>query len=148
MEVGLTDEDEVPEIAEVAVSQPGDVWQLGPHRIACGDSRDGSLVRSPLAGTVPQLMVTDPPYGVEYDPEWRHRRGVNHSARTGKSVTTRSRIGPRPGPRFPGEIAYVCHGVLLLNHRRRKPDEKRLHDPRLAAAGYRRRRRTNCRFLI
>ena len=38
VEAGLTDEDEVPEVAEVAVSQPGDIWQLGPHRIACGDS--------------------------------------------------------------------------------------------------------------
>ena len=42
VESGLTDEDEVPEVAEVAVSQPGDIWQLGPHRIACGDSRDGT----------------------------------------------------------------------------------------------------------
>src|SRR5579864_9530616 len=39
VESGLTGEDEVPGIAEVAVSQPGDIWQLGPHRIACGDSR-------------------------------------------------------------------------------------------------------------
>ena len=40
VEAGLTDEDEVPELAEVAVSRPGDIWQLGPHRVACGDSRD------------------------------------------------------------------------------------------------------------
>ena len=46
VEAGLTDEDEVPEVAEVAVSRPGDVWQLGPHRIACGDSRDAGLVQS------------------------------------------------------------------------------------------------------
>jgi hypothetical protein len=71
VEAGLTEEDEVPEVAEVAVSQPGDIWQLGPHRVACGDSRDEILVRSLLVGAVPQLMVTDPPYGVEYDPEWR-----------------------------------------------------------------------------
>ena len=81
---GLTDEDEVPEIAELAVSQPSDIWQLGSHRIACCDSRDANLVTALFAGTVPQLMVTDPPYGVEYDPQWRHRRGVNNSARKGK----------------------------------------------------------------
>src|SRR3981189_2457881 len=78
VEAGLTDEDEVPEVAEVAVSHPGDIWQLGPHRIACGDSRDPGLVQSLFAGTVPQLMVTDPPYGVEYDPERRPRRGTNN----------------------------------------------------------------------
>lgn len=82
--VGLTDEDEVPPLADIAVSKAGDIWQLGPHRVACGDSRDAGLVRSLLAGAVPQLMVTDPPYGVEYDPEWRHRRGVNKSARKGR----------------------------------------------------------------
>jgi len=112
VEAGLTDEDEVPEVAEVAVSQPGDVWQLGSHRIACGDSRDGSLVRSLLAGTAPQLMVTDPPYGVEYDPEWRHRRGVNHSARTGKIRNDEIADWTPTWTLFPGEIAYVWHGAL------------------------------------
>jgi DNA modification methylase len=112
VEVGLTDEDEVPEVAEVAVSQPGEIWQLGPHRIACGDSRDESLVRSLLAGTVPQLMVTDPPYGVEYDPEWRHRRGVNHSARTGKIRNDEIADWAPTWALFPGAIAYVWHGAL------------------------------------
>jgi hypothetical protein len=88
METGLTDENDVPEVGEVAISQPGDIWQLGPHRVACGDSRDESLVRSLLAGTVPQLMVTEPPYGVEYDPEWRHRRGCR-SMPTGPTTVDR-----------------------------------------------------------
>lgn len=81
---GLTDENEIPKIEEVAVAAPGDVWCLGPHRIACGDSTDRSIVQKLLASASPQLMVTDPPYGVEYDPEWRHRIGVNKSARRGK----------------------------------------------------------------
>src|SRR5258705_632305 len=42
VEGGLTDEDEVPEVAELAVSQPGEIWQLRPHRVACGYRRDGS----------------------------------------------------------------------------------------------------------
>jgi hypothetical protein len=42
------------------------------------------MVSAILAGVLPQLMVTDPPYGVEYDPEWRHRRGDNNSAKKGK----------------------------------------------------------------
>jgi hypothetical protein len=37
-----------------------------------------------LGDAVPNLMVTDPPYGVSYDPTWRHRLGVNNSARVGK----------------------------------------------------------------
>jgi hypothetical protein len=57
---------------------------LGPHRVGCGDSTDATMVSAILAGVLPQLMVTDPPYGVEYDPEWRHRRGDNNSAKKGK----------------------------------------------------------------
>jgi DNA modification methylase len=109
---GLTDEDEVPEVAEVAVSSSGDVWQLGSHRIACGDSRDATLVQSLLAGAVPQVMVTDPPYGVEYDPEWRHRRGVNKSARKGKIRNDEIADWSPTWDLFPGEIAYVWHGAL------------------------------------
>ncbi len=112
VEGGLTDEDEVPDVAEVAVSQAGDIWQLGPHRVACGDSRDASLVAELFAGTVPHLMVTDPPYGVEYDPEWRHRRGVNKSARKGKIRNDEIADWTPTWDLFPGEIAYVWHGAL------------------------------------
>lgn len=109
---GLTGEDEVPEVAEVAISQPGDIWLLGDHRIACGDSRNAVLVQSLFAGTAPQLMVTDPPYGVEYDPEWRHRRGVNNSARKGKIKNDEIADWTPTWNLYPGEIAYVWHGAL------------------------------------
>jgi DNA modification methylase len=112
VEGGLTDEDEVPQVAEIAISQPGDIWQLGAHRIACGDSRDASLVESLFAETAPPLMVTDPPYGVEYDPEWRHRRGVNTSARKGKIRNDEIADWSPTWDLFPGEIAYVWHGAL------------------------------------
>ena len=58
-------------------------------------------------------MVTDPPYGVEYDPAWRHRSGREpiepHAA---KSATTTRQTGEPPGRLFPGNIAYVWHGAL------------------------------------
>jgi hypothetical protein len=91
---------------------PGDVWLLGAHRIACGDSRDAGLVKSLFAGAAPQLMVTDPPYGVEYDPEWRHRRGVNNSARKGKIKNDEIADWTPTWQLYPGEIAYVWHGAL------------------------------------
>jgi len=116
VEVGLADEDEIPEVAEVAVSRSGDIWQLGPHRIACGDSRDASLVQSVLAGTAPQLMVTDPPYGVEYDPGWRHRRGVNKSARKSKIRNDEIADWAPTWDLFPGEIAYVWYAVRKKGH--------------------------------
>ena len=52
-------------------AQRGQVWQLGRHRLMCGDSTSAEDVARLLDGAKPQLMVTDPPYGVEYDPRWR-----------------------------------------------------------------------------
>src|SRR5215472_3281673 len=72
---GLTDPDSVPEVPDQPVTRRGDLWQLGDHRVGCGDSTSASDVASVLAGSQPQLMITDPPYGVGYDPSWRTRRG-------------------------------------------------------------------------
>src|SRR5450759_408842 len=74
---GLTGEDEVPELPEKAVTSVGDIWLVGSHRIACGDSTDAAAVAALLSGLAPELMVTDPPYGVDYQPAWRHSMGVN-----------------------------------------------------------------------
>jgi DNA modification methylase len=109
---GLTDEDEVPAIAETAVACSGEIWCLGPHRIACGDSTDADVVAALLAGAAPQLMVTDPPYGVEYDPEWRHRLGVNKSDKRGKIKNDERADWAAAWALFPGAIAYVWHGAL------------------------------------
>src|SRR6516165_4693878 len=70
---GLTDPDEVPETPEVPRTIMGDVWLLGEHRLVCGDATSETDVSLCLAGVRPHLMVTDPPYGVEYDPDWRNR---------------------------------------------------------------------------
>ncbi len=72
---GLTDPDEAPEVETAATSVRGDVWLLGRHRLTCGDSTNPQDVERVLAGAKPHLMVTDPPYGVKYDPAWRVRAG-------------------------------------------------------------------------
>jgi DNA modification methylase len=61
---------------------------------------------------LPELMVTDPPYGVEYDPEWRHRIGVNKSEKRGKIANDDRADWTEAWNLFPGEIAYVWHGAL------------------------------------
>ena len=85
---------------------------LGPHRVGCGDSTDGGIVQAVLQGASPDLMVTDPPYGVNYDPEWRHRAGVNNSSRTGKVANDGRADWEAAWALFPGNIAYVWHGAL------------------------------------
>jgi DNA modification methylase len=112
-ELGLSfihDQLSVPDV--VAKRRPDDVWVLGPHRVGCGDSTDLDVVGRVLAGASPDLMVTDPPYGVNYDPEWRHRAGVNNSSRTGKVENDGRADWEAAWALFPGNIAYVWHGAL------------------------------------
>lgn len=61
---GLTDEDEIPEVQAEPVSVTGDVWQLGPHRVMCGDSTSASDVEKLMDGAKALLLHADPPYGM------------------------------------------------------------------------------------
>ena len=53
--------------------RPGDLFQLGRHRLSCGDATSADDVARLLDGASPVLMTTDPPYGVNYQPVFRHR---------------------------------------------------------------------------
>jgi hypothetical protein len=127
---GLTDEDAVPEVEKETTAKAGEIWCLGDHRVACGDSTDPGLVARLLDGTHPNLMVTDPPYGVVYDPEWRHRAGVNNSKRVGKVENDERPDWEAAWALFPGNIAYVWHGALHAAHRCCKPKTTGFYDPR------------------
>ena len=111
---GLTDPDETPEPPVDPVSGPGDVWQLGRHRIICGDSTDALVVEKLLGDVRPHLMVTDPPYGVEYDADWRNKAlradGTPIAGRAVGKVENDDRADWRDAwALFPGEVAYVWH---------------------------------------
>lgn len=101
-----------PEPPANPVSKRGDIWILGAHRVMCGSSTDELDVRDLLAGAKPNLMVTDPPYGVEYDPKWRLERGLNKEwqKRAEGKVQNDERADWTPAwMLFPGNIAYVWH---------------------------------------
>lgn len=102
-------ENDIPEPPAQPVTRPGDLWLLGAHRLFCGDATSAADVGRLLSGTVPHLMVTDPPYGVEYDPAWRNEAGVSATARTGR-VSNDDRADWREAwALFPGDVAYVWH---------------------------------------
>ena len=63
---GNTDEDAAPEVPETPVSKPGDVWIMGQHRLLCGDSTDATSYALLMAGQKADMVVTDPPYSVNY----------------------------------------------------------------------------------
>ena len=70
--------------AEMLRLHEGDLWILGDHRLICGSSTDKGTVNKLLAGEKPHLMITDPPYGVNYDPAWRSQIHNSPSLRTGR----------------------------------------------------------------
>lgn len=65
--VGLTDEDEAPEVQEQAITKPGDIWVMGNHRLMCGDSTSIEQAEQLMAGAKADMVFTDPPYNVAYE---------------------------------------------------------------------------------
>jgi DNA modification methylase len=113
---GLTDPDETPEPPVNPVTVLGDVWVLGRHRIICGDSTKVEDVEKVLAGVKPHLMVTDPPYGVEYDANWRNEAlradGTKIGGRAiGKVENDDNADWSDAWALFPGSVAYVWHAM-------------------------------------
>lgn len=118
-------EDDAPPVPADPVTKPGDLYLLGPHRLLCGDSTSATDVARLLGDRKPFLMVTDPPYGVEYDATWRAE--VNHDGPMSKRAVGKVLNDDRSDWReawslFPGNVAYcwsppggdtIRHGMAL-----------------------------------
>ena len=63
------DEEAVPDVQQIAVSQTGDLWVLGNHRVLCGDALSREAIERVLDGQPAAMVFTDPPYNVDYAPE-------------------------------------------------------------------------------
>lgn len=94
-------------------SRPGELYQLGPHRLLCGDATSAEQVELLLAGERAALMATDPPYGVEVDHGWRdglrQRKG---SARAGKLANDDRCDWREAFLLTDAPVAYVWHSAL------------------------------------
>ena len=110
----MVEEGEGEEPQPEAVTVLGDVWQLGPHRLICGDSTSADVVAALLGDAKPVLMVTDPPYGVNHDPEWREGSDLGVGKRTkGKVLNDDQASWPGTYALFPGDVAYVWHAATF-----------------------------------
>jgi ParB/Sulfiredoxin domain len=109
---GLTDEDAIPETPASPVTRPGDLILLGSHRLLCGDATRADDVARLLDGAHPHLMVTDPPYGVDYDPAWRNEAGVSATHRTGRVANDDRADWREAWALFPGAVAYIWHAAV------------------------------------
>ena len=104
--------DRAEELRQQYGVEVGQLWACGVHRVICGDGTEKAVVERLLGNVVPVLMVTDPPYGVEYDAAWR-----NEAAAKGYLAYAERRTRPVPNDNrmdwsdawrlFPGDVVYT-----------------------------------------
>jgi DNA modification methylase len=105
--------DIIPPVPQQPASRLRDVWLLGTHRLICGDCTQPDIVANLLGSVKPELMVTDPPYGVGLEPEWREEAGLNpRTCQNGAVINDDQVDWSAAYARFPGDVAYVWHAGI------------------------------------
>lgn len=99
---GLTDEDQVPEIAETAISKSGDIWVLGEHKLLCGDATKAEDYKVLLDDELADMTVTDPPYNVNYA----------NTAKDKMRGTNRPILNDNMGADFGAFLQSACQNIL------------------------------------
>ena len=119
---GLTDPDDAPDAPSDPVSAFGDVWLLASTGSFAGTRQRPRASTKALDGASPHLMVSDPPYGVNYDPNWRNKASINRAAGRARGVIGARAVGvvknddradwSEAWELFLGDAAYIWHGAL------------------------------------
>lgn len=102
---GLTDDDAVPEVTDNPVSQPGDVWLLGEHRLLCGDATDPVALETLMGSDLADMAFTDPPYNVNYA----------NTAKDKQRGTHRPILNDNLGEGFAGFLSAACANLLAYS---------------------------------
>jgi DNA modification methylase len=101
-----------PPIPEHPVTSIGDLWLCGKHRILCGDSTVSTVMARVCGQTIPFLMTTDPPYGVDYNPMWREEAGLGQQRQVGTVTNDDQADWTAAYQLFSGDVAYVWHAGI------------------------------------
>lgn len=102
---GLIDDDAVPEVTDDPVSQPGDVWLLGEHRLLCGDATDPVALETLMGSDLADMAFTDPPYNVNYA----------NTAKDKQRGTHRPILNDNLGEGFAGFLSAACANLLAYS---------------------------------
>lgn len=103
-------EDEVPEVEEETKSKLGQIYQLGRHRLMCGDSTDAEAVSKLMDGEKAELLLTDPPYGIKAVESGGH----NDGKKAGHQMARDNKYAPIIGDdttETAQKMYAVCHNV-------------------------------------
>ncbi len=127
---GLTDPDDIPEPPDDPVTQPGDIWLLGRHRLMCGDSANADDLDRLLDGAVIDLVNTDPPYNVKVEPrsnnaiaagnssfaapEKKHHQKFDLARHPGKSKPTQKKMRAKDRPLANDFVTDEAFDEMLL----------------------------------
>lgn len=112
----LAGADECPDLPIEPVSRPGDVWQLGPHALACADARDAGAVGRLMGGARAACMWSDPPFGVRYVGGTKAALTIENDTAEGLPELLRGAFAVANDVLEPGAPFYIAHptGPLAL----------------------------------
>jgi DNA modification methylase len=122
---GLTDPDDIPEPPDQAITQPGDLWILGCHRLLCGDSSSPADLERLLGGAAIHLCNTDPPYNVKVEPRSNNAIAAGLSSFTNDAAAGRLKQGQGNAASFGvnHETGKPKHGAT---HKKLRPKDRPL----------------------
>jgi DNA modification methylase len=103
---GHTEPDDLPDVDDAGDVKPGDLFELGAHLLLCGDSTDPAVVDRLLAGVAPDMMWSDPPYGVDYESA---AGKVHNDSRDGLEKLLAGFFAQAFRVLPPGAFIYVAH---------------------------------------
>lgn len=108
---GLTDPDAVPAVPAEPLTKPGDIWQLGHHRLLCGDSCQLADVQRVMGGGCADMVFTDPPYNVAYQGATKDKLTIKNDKMSSAKfyLFLRDAFTAAAAVVAPGAPIYVCH---------------------------------------
>lgn len=106
-------EDEAPEVDEESepITKLGDIWQLGRHRLMCGDSTSVECVQKLMGGAQADLLLTDPPYGVDYTGKTKDALKIENDAKSDDEFIAflQAAFEAANSVMKPGAVFYIWH---------------------------------------
>jgi len=108
---GLTDPDEIPEPPKEPITKPGDIWQLGNHRLMCGDSTSIDAVEKLMNGQKADMWLTDPPYNVAYEGKTKDALKIQNDSMSSSAFRQflRDCYTAADAVMKPGAVFYIWH---------------------------------------